>query len=105
MNIPEIVNEWLQVYTIFAGFAGMVLIGLFVAVFMQLAAIVLGRKADVVSARFYYRNRLCDVQYNDRTGEIISIADARNGDPLPHNGLRVDLSGNAPTLTDNDHQR
>lgn len=106
MNITDILKEWLQAYTIFAGFAGMVLIGLLIAIVMQFAAIVLGRKADVACARFYHNNRLCDVQYNDRTGEILSLTDAKTGHPIPHtDGLRVDVSGKSPFLFDNDHQR
>lgn len=103
----EILNEWIKVYTIFAAFAGMVLLGLVVAVFIQLTAIFLGRKAEMVSEKFYYRDQLCYVEYNDHTGEINSMVDAKTGRIIPRpESLRVNLSGNSPTLViDNDDKQ
>lgn len=103
----DIVNEWLKVYAIFAGFAGIVLIGLLIAVFIQLAAILLGRKAEIVCETFFYNNRSCYIEYNDRTGEIKSMFDTETGRSIIRpESLRVNLNGNSPTLViDDDKQR
>lgn len=102
----DILNEWAKVYTMFFAFAGLVLFGVVAAILFQLAAMMMGRKADMVCQQFYYKNRLCYVEYDDHTGEINSMVDVRTGTPIPRpSSLRVDTNGNSPTLIDDGKQR
>ena len=105
--MTDIIYEWLKAYTMFAGFVGLVLFGLLAAVLLQLAAMTMGRKAEIVCEQFFYNNRSCYVEYNDHTGEIASMVDAKTGQIIPRpESLRVNLSGNSPTLViDNDDKQ
>lgn len=91
----------------FAGFFGLVLFGILAAVLLQLAAMTMGRKAEIVCEQFFYNNRACYVEYDDHTGEISSMVDAKTGRIVPRpESLRVNLSGNSPTLViDNDDKQ